>query len=133
MKNLIIKLRYKNLLLVHQNQDRLLHQVTKLIITRVILTNKRMRTHFIVQKPHKSGNTTIQTKKVTMVHLQIFPNILSRDKSKNRNLSNKKSGSNIFLIIRPNYNGTSKNFNETAAKPCPPPSQMLLNELKRAK
>jgi len=96
MKNLIIKQRFKNLLLVHQNQGRLLHQAIKLIITRLILTNERMKIHFIVQKPHKSGNTTILTKKVTMEHLQIFPNTLRRDKSKNRNLRNKKSGSNIF-------------------------------------
>ena len=92
-----------------------------------------MRTHSIAQKLHKSGNTTIQIKKATMEHSLNSLNILRRDRNKNNYQKNRKSGSNNFFINRPNYNGTSKNFNETAAKPCPPQSQMLLNELKRAK
>lgn len=30
----------------------------------------------------------------------------------------------------PNFNGTSPNYNEVLAKPCPPPSQMVLNQRK---
>jgi hypothetical protein len=36
-----------------------------------------------------------------------------------------------FVKFRPNFNGTSKNFQETLAKPCPAPSQLKLNEIRR--
>lgn len=33
----------------------------------------------------------------------------------------------------PNFNGTSKGLNETLARPCPPQSQLVLNEMRRNK
>jgi len=36
-------------------------------------------------------------------------------------------------VWKPNFNGTSKNFTETLAKPCQATSQLLLNEIRRNK
>lgn len=97
MRNLIIRQRSKNHLLAHQNQDKLSHQVIKLITLRVTNTNKRMRTHFTVQKHYKSGNITTQTKKVSMEHLLISPSILRKERNKNQDLSNKTFGSKFIF------------------------------------
>lgn len=97
MRNLIIRQKFKNHLLAHQNQDKLSHQVIKLITLRVTNTNKRMRTHFTVQRLYKNGNIITQTKKVSMEHLLISPSISRKERNKNQDHSNKMFGSKFIF------------------------------------
>lgn len=39
----------------------------------------------------------------------------------------------IYILFRPNFNGTSKGVGETLARPCMPSSQMLINEMRRTR
>ncbi len=66
-----------------------------------------------------------------MALLLNFQNMLNKVKNQNNLIMLRKYGSNIFFQFRPNFNGTSKNFQETLAKPCPAPSQLKLNEIRR--
>jgi hypothetical protein len=65
-------------------------------------------------------------------HLKDFQYISRKAKKKIR-LSTKIFGGNMKTKNRPNYNGTSGNFRDTLSKPCPVPSQIFLNDLRRSK
>lgn len=58
-------------------------------------------------------------------------NILIKDKNRKLLSSIKIYGCNNYLNHRHNFNGTSKGMGETLARPCPAPSQMLLNQKRR--
>ena len=70
-----------------------------------------MRTLSTVQKQYKNGDTTIQTKEASMEHLQSFQSTFKKAKDKKISQIIKKFGGNLFFYFRPNFNGTSKNFN----------------------
>lgn len=123
----IIKLKFCNHFQAHPNQDRLLRQIIKHIIKIMRGISKKTLKLFIDQRLHKNGNIIIQIKKVITEHLLSFLNTFNKEKSQRTRKSRKMSGSKFLFKLRPNFNGTSKNFNETSIRPCPAPSQMLLN------
>lgn len=78
-----------------------------------------------------SGITTILTRKASMVLLVNFQNISKKEKNQENRFNMKMFGSKSRYYFRHNFNGTSKGFGETLAKPSPVPSQMVLNSLRR--
>ena len=45
-----------------------------------------------------------------MEHFNNFLNILNKGNNQKILINNKKYGSNYFILFRPNFNGTSKNY-----------------------
>ncbi len=93
-RNLSIKPKFNSPSQAHQSQARPSRRIIKRIMWKVSHTSKRTKTHSTVQRLHKSGNATIQTRRDSMEHLLIFQSISNRDRCKRTNLNNKRCGSN---------------------------------------
>jgi hypothetical protein len=131
IKSYFIKLKFLNHFQELQNQVKLLLLIIKLIKMEVNPINPKMRILNSVVPQIRNGNIITRIKKDIMALLLNFQNMLNKVKNQNNLIMLRKYGSNIFFQFRPNFNGTSKNFQETLAKPCPAPSQLKLNEIRR--
>ncbi len=128
-----IRRRYWNRLKALLLQGTLSLLITRYFQQKMNLINKRRKMNNFEDFPTKSGTLITQIRKATMVLSPNFPITSNRAKrSKTRSLM-KRFGSKTFFNCRHNFNGTSKGYGQTLAKPCPAPSQMLLNEVRRLK
>ena len=57
-----------------------------------------------------NGIIIILIKREHMEHFNNFLNILNKGNNQKILINNKKYGSNYFILFRPNFNGTSKNY-----------------------
>jgi hypothetical protein len=100
---------------------------TSLSTTTTNLTNQKIKITPSGAKGQGIGSTITRGRKDTMALLPNSHNILRKGRNSRYSKNSRKFGCNTILYYRPNFNGTSKNFVETLARPSPPPSQLPLN------
>ncbi len=111
IKKWFIRLKFINHLQELRSPDKLLLLIMPLIIKIINPIKTKMKISCTEAKLIKNGVTIIQTKKDSMEHLLHFQNMSKKVSYLNKKQFTKAFGSNLFIYyLRPNFNGTSKNF-----------------------